>query len=68
MESPLVKWHDAQPENPFTPSCGKVICPLSHSDSLADNIDTMRLKREMEDSVKLFAVNASNTIKQMAQW
>jgi hypothetical protein len=68
FEACLVKWNEATTENPFIPNNAKVTCPLTHSLSLADNTETMRLKqRELEDTVQLFSVNASFTMKHMVQ-
>ena len=68
MESCFVEWHEASTENPFISKCAKVVhCPLSHSaHSLAEDIEILRLKGELDDFIKLFAVNSSHTIKQMA--
>ena len=67
FEARLVKWNEATIENPYIPRSARVICSLTHSQSLADDIETLRLKRELEDTVQLFAVNASYSMKQMAQ-
>ena len=67
FEARLVKWNEATIENPYIPQSARVICPLTHSQSLADDIETLRLKRELEDTVQLFAVNASYSMKQVAQ-
>jgi hypothetical protein len=65
-EARLVKWHEHTTENPYIPRSARIICPLTHSESLNDDIETLRLKREMEEFVQLFSVNASLTMKQMA--
>jgi hypothetical protein len=65
-EARLVKWHEQTTENPYIPSSARITCPLTHSESLNDDIETLRLKREMEEFVTLFSVSASLTMKQMA--
>eukprot|EP00978_Attheya_sp_CCMP212_P027197 scaffold90925_cov61-Attheya_sp.AAC.1 len=67
-EARLVNWHEQTTENPYIPCpcSARIICPLTHSESLKDDIETMRLKRELEDFVQLFSVSASCTMKQMA--
>eukprot|EP00978_Attheya_sp_CCMP212_P039630 scaffold207927_cov37-Attheya_sp.AAC.1 len=67
FEARLVKWDEATTETPYIPRSARVICPLTHSKSFADDTETMRLKREVEDTAQLFAVNASFSMKHMAQ-
>eukprot|EP00978_Attheya_sp_CCMP212_P047392 scaffold421343_cov65-Attheya_sp.AAC.1 len=67
FEARLVSWNEATTENPYIPKNARVTCPLTHSLSLADDTETMRLKRELEDTVQLFSVNASFSMKQMVQ-
>jgi len=67
FEARLVGWNEATTEKPYIPRSARVTCPLTYSESLADDTETLRLKRELEDTVQLFAVNASFSMKQMAQ-
>jgi hypothetical protein len=67
FEARLVKWDEATTKNPYIPRSARVICPFTHSQSLIDNIKTLQLKRELENTVQVFTVNASYSMKQMAQ-